>query len=194
MTIIFDPVNGYKETSMTTNNNPAIWAVVIFIGILLLLAFRSVFFVLPFGFLPGVAHVFRDAGHSVTGTLSFFPIVLLPLALLALWIFVCIWVYRDAQERGMNGVLWALLVFIGHVIGLIIYLIVRSEQAKRPQAACCEKCPSCGTEVRTGYTFCPHCGKPMRAVCPNCKKPVQAEWKVCPHCGASLDPGRTQQA
>jgi len=185
---------------MTTNNNTATWVLVILVALLALLAFRSIFFVLPFGFIPGVAHVFRDAGHSINGVFSFFPLMLLPLALLALWVFVCVWVYRDAEGRGMNGLLWALLVFIGHIIGLIIFLIVRSERTARPQAqapaqaTCCEKCPSCGTEVRTGYTFCPHCGKPMKAVCPSCKKPVQAEWKVCPHCGASLGSGRTEQA
>lgn len=180
---------------MTTNNNTATWALVILVGLFALLAFRSIFFVLPFGFFPGVAHVFRDAGHSIGGVFSFFPLVLLPLALLALWIFVCVWVYRDAQGRGMNGILWALLVFIGHIIGLIIFLIVRSERTVRPpQAACCEKCSSCGTEVRTGYTFCPNCGKPVRAVCPNCKKPIQADWKVCPSCGTSLESGRTEQA
>lgn len=179
---------------MTKNNNAATWAMIILIGFLLLVAFRSIFFVLPFGFFPGVAHVFRDAGHSIGGAFSFIPFMFMPLALAALWIFVLVWVYRDAQGRGMNGLLWALLVLIGNVVGLLIYLIVRNEQVKRPQAACCEKCPSCGTEVRTGYTFCPSCGKPTKAVCPSCKKPVQPEWKVCPHCGASLDPGRTEQA
>ncbi len=181
---------------MPNHNNTATWVLIVLAGLLFLLAFRSIFFVLPFGFLPGAAHVFREAGHAVGGAFTFFPVVLLPLALLALWIFVCVWVYRDAQGRGMNGVLWALLVFIGHVIGLIIYLIVRSERAARPQApaACCVKCPSCGTEVGAGYAFCPHCGKPMKAVCPSCKKPVQAEWKVCPYCGANLDQGKTEQA
>jgi hypothetical protein len=180
---------------MSNNNNTATWVLVILIGLLALLAFRSIFFVLPFGFLPGAAHVFRDAGHSIGGVFSFIPLMVLPLALLALWIFVCVWVYRDAEERGMNGILWALLVFIGHVIGLIIYLIVRSERAARPHApaAPAEKCPNCGTEARAGYAFCPHCGQPTKAVCPNCKKPVQPEWKVCPYCGTSLDPGKTEQ-
>lgn len=180
---------------MSNNNNTANWALVILAGLLIMLAFRSIFFVLPFGFFPGVAHVFRDAGHSIGGAFTFIPLMVLPLALLALWLFVCVWVYNDAQKRGMNGVLWALLVFIGHVIGLIIYLIVRSERAARPQAPAAPvgKCPNCGQEVPTGYAFCPHCGRPAKGVCPNCKKPVQAEWKVCPHCGTSLDPGKTEQ-
>lgn len=179
---------------MTTNNNTATWALVILIGLLALLALRSIFFVLPFGFFPGVAEVFRGAGHSIGGVFRFIPLMLLPLALLALWVFVCVWVYRDAQRRGMNGLLWALLVFIGHVIGLIIFLIIRNESAVRTQAACCEKCPNCGKPVGAGFTYCPHCGRPMKLVCPSCKKPVEAGWKVCPNCGASLDPGKTEQA
>ena len=94
----------------------------------------------------------------------------------------------------MNGLLWALLVFIGHVIGLIIFLIIRNESAVRTQAACCEKCPNCGKPVGAGFTYCPHCGRPMKLVCPSCKKQVEAGWKVCPNCGASLDPGKTEQA
>jgi hypothetical protein len=179
---------------MTTNNNSATWVVVILVGLMLLLAFRSIFFVLPFGIFPGISHVFRDAGRSLGGVFGFFPLMLMPLALVALWIFVIVWVYRDAQRRGMNGLLWALLVLIGNAVGLIIYLIVRNEQAVRPQAACCEKCPSCGQPVGSGFTYCPHCGRPIKAVCPACGKPVQAGWKVCPNCGASLDAGKPEQA
>jgi hypothetical protein len=113
---------------------------------------------------------------------------------MALWIFVIFWVYRDAESRGMSGILWALLVFIGNVVGLIIYLIVRNEQGRRPQPPPAEKCPSCGQTVGPGFTFCPHCGAKLKPVCPGCGKPVDRTWKVCPNCGASLDPGKTEQA
>jgi hypothetical protein len=179
---------------MTTNNNGATWAIVILIGLMLLLAFRSIFFVLPFGLFPGVTHVFRDAGQSLGGFFRFIPFVFMPLALLALWVFVIVWVYRDAQKRGMNGLLWALLVLIGNIVGLIIYLIIRNEASLRVQAPPGEKCPSCGKQVGTGFAYCPHCGRPMRAVCPSCKKPIDAGWKVCPNCGTGLDPGKTEQA
>jgi len=179
---------------MTNNNNSATWAVVILIGLMLLLAFRSLFFVLPFGFFPGVANVFRGAGHAFDGWWGrFIPFGLFPLALLALWIYVIVWVYRDAEKRGMNGLLWALLVLIGNLIGLIIYLIIRNEAAVRSAAPPAAKCPGCGNSLGPGYAYCPHCGRPVKAACPACKKPVQADWKVCPSCGAGLDPGRTEQ-
>ena len=60
-------------------------------------------------------------------------LLLIPLIIL---IVVGIWVYRDAKERGMNGALWALLVILGTLFGLIpglliliIYLVVRKEKA-----------------------------------------------------------------
>jgi hypothetical protein len=183
---------------MTTNNNHVTWAVAILIGLMLLLAFRSIFFVLPFGFFPGVSRVFRDAGHSLGGWPGFVPLAILPLFLMALWIFVIVWVYRDAERRSMSGILWALLVLIGNIVGLLIYLIMRHEtplrQAEAGTTSAAECCAGCGKPVTSGYTYCPSCGRPIKAVCPSCKKPVEADWKVCPFCGTNLDPGKTEQA
>lgn len=41
------------------------------------------------------------------------------------WIFVLIWVYRDAESRGKSGVLWLIVVLVGGIIGLIIWLVIR---------------------------------------------------------------------
>jgi len=57
---------------------------------------------------------------------------LLPIIWLVIAILLCIWVYRDAESRGMSGVLWLIVVLIAGIIGLIIYLIVRKE--KKPAA------------------------------------------------------------
>ena len=66
--------------------------------------------------------------------LQFFEPTLLGLPLiwgifLIVWcvigILVAIWVYRDAEARGENGVLWLIIVILLGIIGLIIYLIVR---------------------------------------------------------------------
>src|SRR3989442_10787072 len=51
---------------------------------------------------------------------------------LVLSILIAIWVYRDAESRGMNGVLWLIVVLIAGLIGLIIYLVVRSDHPVRP--------------------------------------------------------------
>ena len=116
------------------------------------------------------------------------PTMLFSLVWLILWICVIVWVYRDAERRGMNGILWGLLVFIGNIIGLLIYLIVRSDNIPSTEVAqVVLKCPECGTPVSEKYAFCPHCGANMAGpVCPDCGKPVEKDWQACPHCGKNL--------
>lgn len=42
---------------------------------------------------------------------------------------IAVWVYRDAQKRMPdNAVLWLLVSLVGGFIGLIVYLIVRSDK------------------------------------------------------------------
>jgi uncharacterized membrane protein YoaK (UPF0700 family) len=53
---------------------------------------------------------------------------LLPIIWFIVAILLCIWVYRDAESRGMNGVLWLIVMLIAGIIGLIIYLVVRKEK------------------------------------------------------------------
>jgi hypothetical protein len=38
------------------------------------------------------------------------------------------WVYKDANTRGMNGILWGILTFLICIIFLPIYLIIRKPQ------------------------------------------------------------------
>jgi RNA polymerase subunit RPABC4/transcription elongation factor Spt4 len=191
---------------MTVSNNGKSIAIVIIIVVLALFAFRSIFFVMPFGVFPGLARSVGDAGHSFRGWFDGFgplgaiSMVVLPIALIVLWGAVLIWVYRDAEKRGMSGILWLLLVLIGNVIGLLIYAIVRSETPVRRRAesaggsAAPAKCPGCGNSVATGHAFCPHCGKNLKRTCPACGKTVEGDWKVCPSCGAGIDPGQPRQA
>ena len=40
-------------------------------------------------------------------------------------ILVAVLVYQDAKSRGMNAMLWAILVFLFLIIALPIYFIVR---------------------------------------------------------------------
>jgi hypothetical protein len=53
------------------------------------------------------------------------------LIFLILGLLLCLWVYRDANSRGMHGLLWVLLMLVGSffwlgwLLVLIIYLIIR---------------------------------------------------------------------
>lgn len=40
-------------------------------------------------------------------------------------LFVAIWIYKDAKQRGLNAELWTLVfIFIGNFVGLILYLLI----------------------------------------------------------------------
>ncbi len=66
----------------------------------------------------------------LAGTLCLIWVVVL-----VVWILVLIWVYRDAEERQMSGLLWVIVCFFLGIIGLIIYLVVRNDKPAYPQGA-----------------------------------------------------------
>lgn len=122
-------------------------------------------------------------GYMASRLIFYLPFILM----LVFSLVIIVWVYRDAEKKGMNGVLWALLVFVGNVVGLLIYLIVRNDEHPRAVAAGRkEPCPSCGALVAQSFSFCPQCGTKLKLTCPACENPVEKDWKVCPHCGEEL--------
>jgi len=42
------------------------------------------------------------------------------------WLALLVWVYRDATRRGMDGVLWLIVVFFLHLLGAGLYLFARA--------------------------------------------------------------------
>ncbi len=113
------------------------------------------------------------------GAVCFFLI-----AWLIIFILVAVWVYRDAESRGMSGALWLVIVILLGLIGLIVYLIVRSDHpvggyrapagapypaypppappaAPPPGSAApagAGTCRNCGSALNPGAAFCPRCG------------------------------------
>ena len=166
--------------------------IVLFIYLIVAGAARSLLMA-PLGIFPGAWHLTKSHainGIAHSGPLRFLGLTsysFLPLILLILWIAVVVWVYRDAEERGMNGVLWGLLVFIGSIIGLLIYLIVRSDAiTDNKRVSPDQACPNCQKPTGSDFIFCPYCGKKMQFTCSQCDQPVKEGWKVCPHCGEKL--------
>jgi hypothetical protein len=73
---------------------------------------------------------------------------------LAIWVFLIIYVYRDAKARGMdNAVLLTIVTAITGILGFLIYLLMRP---KGNLVAC----PSCQQKRLEGSARCPHCGNP----------------------------------
>jgi hypothetical protein len=78
--------------------------------------------------------------------------LLIPIGILALNIYLLIWVAKDAKARGLdNAVVWMVVVMVFSLLGLVIYL---SSRPKGELVACANcgdkrlqlsaKCPSCG--------------------------------------------------
>ena len=89
------------------------------------------------------------------------------------------YVNRDAKRRGMNHVLWTILVLIiPNAIGYIIYFVVRQPIAGR--------CPNCGVAVNPAYNFCPKCKVNLHPLCPACHRTIEHGAAFCPYCSAEL--------
>jgi hypothetical protein len=105
------------------------------------------------------------------------------LSFVFLWILLPTWVYVDARERGVRRApLFAFLTVISSLVGLVVYLIAR------PEDAMTLACPGCGREVNGG-AFCPHCGRDLSAsFCATCRYPLKPEWVFCPSCRTEVKP------
>lgn len=86
------------------------------------------------------------------------------------------YVNADSKRRGMNSLLWTLLViFIPKALGFLAYFLLR-----KPLLIAC---PNCGTEIGSDYRYCPKCGQPRTPMCSHCGATLQRDYKVCPYCG-----------
>lgn len=72
---------------------------------------------------------------------------------LILKIILGIWTYKDSNARGMNGLLWAVIVFIvPNLIGMLIYLVIRSKGYTID-------CSNCNTKIDYDSKYCKKCGE-----------------------------------
>ena len=122
------------------------------------------------------------------------------IASLVVIILVAVWVYRDAQSRGMSGALWVVLLvlaslffaFIGGLIVLVIYLIVRAEHpvmySVSPYAAYAPPMVPPPAPPPTGTATPPPPGVAAAApaTCRNCGAPLGPGMVFCGRCGARI--------
>ena len=86
------------------------------------------------------------------------------------------YVYADSKRRGMNALLWTLLViFVPKALGFIAYFLLR-----KPLLI---PCPNCGTEVGSDFRYCPKCGHALTPSCSHCGRSISGDYVCCPYCG-----------
>ena len=97
-------------------------------------------------------------------------------AFMAIVVLMVGYVNADSKRRGMNSLLWTLLViFIPKALGFLAYFLLRKPLMM--------PCPNCGTTVGKDFRFCPKCGYAVTPMCPHCGQSVSRDYVVCPYCG-----------
>ena len=86
-------------------------------------------------------------------------------------IVLAIWIYKDANKRGKEGIVWAIVIvlitlllgivgFIISIILTIVWLVTRPPIGGEPTTVSSDRrCPNCGRPIPTDARVCPYCAK-----------------------------------
>ena len=119
--------------------------------------------------------------------------------LVALWISLVIWTYRDIRTRARDPLvqtLATLLVAVLNLPGILVYLILRpprtleeeyqrtlEEEALLQALEDLPLCPGCERRVKDDWQVCPNCHTKLKKNCENCNRLMELPWNICPYCG-----------
>jgi hypothetical protein len=138
------------------------------------------------------------SAHLVPDNLANFLVAFFAAFLIALWFSLVLWTFRDIRTRTRDRVamgLAVLLVFLFHVAGLLLYLLLRPSRSMEEayQSSLEEEtllaslagrvtCPGCSRTVEAEWIVCPSCSTRLRKPCATCKRPLELTWVICPFC------------
>ena len=119
--------------------------------------------------------------------------------LVALWLALVIWTYRDMRSRHRDRlvhILAALMVALLNLPGVLVYLILRpartleeeyqqtlEEEALLQSIEDQSVCPGCERQIREDWLICPSCHTKLRKHCHSCGRLMELPWNICPYCG-----------
>ena len=119
--------------------------------------------------------------------------------LVALWLALVIWTYRDMRARHRDRlvpILAALMVALLTLPGVLVYLILRpartleeeyqqtlEEEALLQSIEDQSVCPGCERHVKEDWLVCPSCQTKLRKRCHSCGRLMELPWNICPYCG-----------
>jgi RNA polymerase subunit RPABC4/transcription elongation factor Spt4 len=126
----------------------------------------------------------------------------------ALWISLVIWTYRDIRRRSRDPlvqILSALLVAVLNLPGVIVYLILRpgrtledeyqhtlEEESLLQSLEELPLCPGCERRVKEDWQICPNCHTKLKKACHHCSRLMELPWNICPYCGTPVPGMRSQ--
>jgi RNA polymerase subunit RPABC4/transcription elongation factor Spt4 len=119
--------------------------------------------------------------------------------LVALWLALVIWTYRDMRGRHRDRlvpILAALVVALLNLPGVLVYLILRpartleeeyqqtlEEEALLQSIEDQSVCPGCERHIKEDWLVCPSCQTKLRKRCHACGRLMELPWNICPYCG-----------
>lgn len=122
--------------------------------------------------------------------------------LVAFWIGLVVWTFRDIRARTRDIFAWLLatvLVLILGPIGWLLYFLLRpretlaqvydrqlEEEALLRDITTRRACPQCQAVTEADWLLCPHCGAELRHKCVECGRPLELSWIACPYCSAPI--------
>jgi RNA polymerase subunit RPABC4/transcription elongation factor Spt4 len=119
--------------------------------------------------------------------------------LVALWLSLIFWTYRDIRARARDPLLAILSIIVVALLfipGVVIYLILRpahtleeeyqhtlEEEALLQSIEEIPICPGCGRRIQVAWMVCPSCHTKLKKSCHQCHKLMELSWNLCPYCG-----------
>ncbi len=126
----------------------------------------------------------------------------------ALWVSLMLWTYRDIRMRARDPwvrVLSVVIVGLLFLPGVVIYLILRpvhtveeeyqrtlEEEALLRSIEDVPVCPGCGRHIQESWMVCPSCQTRLKKTCHSCRKLMELSWNICPYCGTPA-PGKRRE-
>lgn len=117
----------------------------------------------------------------------------------ALWLSLIFWTYRDMRSRARNPfarILAVIIVALLFLPGIVVYLILRpahtledeyqhtlEEEALLQSIEDAPVCPGCGRRIKDNWVACPTCHTRLKKACHQCRKLMELSWNLCPYCG-----------
>jgi RNA polymerase subunit RPABC4/transcription elongation factor Spt4 len=146
---------------------------------------------------------------SSLGNAFLFGTTLFGAFIVALWVSLVFWTYRDSRTRTQDRllrVLASLLPLLLGPLGVLVYMVLRpprtldqayqttlEEEALLTEIEARTACPGCGSRTAPDWQLCPACHTRLRRPCSRCGKLMELSWKLCPYC-ATPAPGTRAEA
>jgi len=128
--------------------------------------------------------------------------------LVALWISLIVWTFRDARARSRDAfaiLLATLMTLIFGPLGVLLYFLLRpqvtlaelyerslEEEALLQDLEERDRCPGCSRVVDGDWVVCPDCHTELKNTCASCGHTLHLRWSVCPYCATPVTTTKTE--